>query len=311
MTQPDITLVASDNAVTRRERRRQSAYREEVLGLPAGRARSGDTLGNYLLPDDRRSNFLSDEAAEYAVQRADVVRSEGGQLEQTRLYTNMLSSMPLCFSVFGHLRAHAAAAVAVLSTVTGYEIVGLERVDVGRRAIDGIECEWAPERREHLNDGTAFDAVVAARLRDGRLLLIAVETKYVDNFSRDKPDDEKDRKYRTFCERFGMAEGAFDALKGPATRQLLRNVLLTESVRRGGDRGPELFEAALTLALARDDDEGARSAVAAIDGERGSLPTAVAFVGHGELADAASAMDELGDWAARFRRRYVPMEGTP
>jgi hypothetical protein len=35
MTRPDITFVASDNAVTRRERCRQSAYREDVLGLPA------------------------------------------------------------------------------------------------------------------------------------------------------------------------------------------------------------------------------------------------------------------------------------
>lgn len=290
MTQPDITYVASDNAVTRRERRRQSAYREDVLGLPAGKARTGDTLGNYLPAGDRRNNFLSDEAADYAAQRVDVVRGEGGQLEQTRLFTNMLSSMPLCFTVFGHLRAHPEAAAAVLSTVTGHEIVGFERVAVGRRAIDGIECEWAPERSEHLNDGTAFDAVAAARLSDGRLLLIAVEAKYVDTFSRDKADDEKDRKYRGACERFGMAEGAFGALKGPATRQLLRNLLLTESVRRGGESGHELFDAALTLVLARDDDEAARSAVTAIDHERGSLATAVAFAGHGELAAVAATV---------------------
>ena len=106
MTTPAITYVASDNAVTRRERRRQSAYREDVLGIPAGTAKDGRTLGNYLPTDDRRSNFLSDEAADYAAGRVDVVQSEGGQLEETRLFTNMLSSMPLCFSVFGHLRAH-------------------------------------------------------------------------------------------------------------------------------------------------------------------------------------------------------------
>jgi hypothetical protein len=306
MTQPDITFVASDNAVTRRERRRQSAYREDVLGLPAGRARNGDTLGNYLAEDDCRSNFLSGEAADYAAQRVDVVRREGGQLEQSRLFTNMLSSMPLCFSVFGHLRTHREAAAALLSAATGYDITGFDRVAVGRRTIDGIECEWAPERSLHLDDGTAFDAVAAARLADGRRLLIAVETKYVDSFSRDKADPDKDRKYRGFCERFGMAPSAFDALKGPATRQLLRNVLLTESVRHGGRSGTELFDAALTLVLARDDDDAARSAVAAVDRERGSLPTSVAFAGHGELAEAASAVDGLEQWAARFRRRYVP-----
>ncbi|TQN42121.1 hypothetical protein FHU33_1515 [Blastococcus colisei] len=309
MTTADITVVASDNAVTRRERRRQSAYRDEVLGLPAGPARDGRILGNYLPADDRRSNFLSSEAADYAASRVDVVRSEGGQLEQTRLFTNMLSSMPMCFSVFGHLRARPEAAAALLSSLTGRSIAGFDRVTVGRRTIDGIECEWAPERREHLDDGTAFDAVVAARLADGRRLLIAVETKYVDTFSRDKDDPERDREYRRFCEQFGMAPTAFDALKGPATRQLLRNVLLTESVRRGGASGPEaLFDDALTLVLAREDDAAARSTVAAIDRERGGLPTAVAFVGHGPLANVASGIDGLGEWATRFRRRYVASE---
>lgn len=312
MITPDITFVASDNTVTRRERRRQSAHRDEVLGLPAGTARDGRTLGNYLPADDRRSNFLSAEAADYAAARVDVVRSEGGQLEQVRLFTNMLSSMPLCFSIFGHLRTQPEAAAVVLSSITGRDIAGFERVTVGRRTIDGIECEWAPERGEHLDDGTAFDAVVAARLADGRRLLIAVETKYVDNFSRDKNDPEKDRKYRRFCEHFGMAPTAFDALKGPATRQLLRNVLLTESVRRGGSSASgAVFDDALTLVLARDDDAAARSAVAAVDRERGGLPTAVAFVGHGQFADGASTVDGLDEWAGRFRRRYVAWETAP
>ncbi|MGY1986906.1 PGN_0703 family putative restriction endonuclease [Blastococcus sp. SYSU DS0669] len=311
MTVTDLTYVASDNAVTRRERRRQSAYREQVLALPPGTARNGSPLGNYLPAEDRRSNFLSDEAADYAAARVEIVRREGGQLEQTRLFTNMLSSMPLCFSVFGHLRAHPDAAVRLLSTMKGQEVDGFERVTVGGRSIDGIECEWAPERREHLEDGTAFDAVIAARLRDGRRLLIAVETKYVDTFSRDKPDADKDRKYRNFCEQFGMGPTAFDALSGPATRQLLRNVLLTESVRRGGASAMDsLFDDALTLVLARDDDAAARSAVAAVERERGAMPTDVAFVGHGELARVASAVDGLDQWAARFHRRYIPPLAT-
>jgi hypothetical protein len=313
MTAPDISHVPSDNAVTRRERRRQSAYRDEVLLLPAGTARDGRTLGNYLLTGDRRANFLSAEAADYAAGRVELVRSEGGQLEQTRLFSNMLSSMPLCFSVFGHLRAHPAAAAALLSGLTGRDIVGFARVTVGSRTIDGIECEWAPERRGHLDDGTAFDAVIAARLRDGRRLLIAVETKYVDSFSRDKHDPDKDRKYRAFCERFGMEPTAFDTLKGPATRQLLRNVLLTESVRLGGSgsgAAEALFDDALTLVLARDDDDAARSAVASIARKRGGLTTAVEFVGHGQLADAAAAVEGLEEWAARFRRRYVA-SGAP
>jgi hypothetical protein len=74
----DLTFVGSDDAVTRRERRRQSDYRSEVLGLPPGtsRGRQPKVLGNYLPPEDRWHNFLSAEAAEYAQQRAETVRRE-------------------------------------------------------------------------------------------------------------------------------------------------------------------------------------------------------------------------------------------
>jgi hypothetical protein len=217
----------------------------------------------------------------------------------------MLSSMPLCFSVFGHLRAHPEGAVALFGALLGRDVVELLHVAIGNRPIDGIECEWAPERRDHLDDGSAFDAVVAARTSDGRRLLVAVETKYVDTFSRDPQNSDKDDKYRGFCQCFGMADTAFEELRGPATRQLLRNVLLTESVRRGGAAGEAPFDEALTVVLARDDDAAARSAVASLEAQRGDLVTGIRFIGHGELAHAATAVAGLASWAAEFRRRYV------
>jgi hypothetical protein len=305
MTTSDLTWVESDNAVTRRERRRQSAYREQALGLTPGTWR-GRTLGNYLPEGDRRSNFLSDEAAAYAATRVEIVRREGGQLEATRLFQNMLSSMPLCFSVFGHLRARPHAAAQLLGTLLERNIAELIDVRVGDRRINGIECEWAPQRRDHLKDGSAFDAVIAARRSDNTRLLVAVETKYIDTFSRDKNSKDKDAKYRQFCADFGMSDSAFDALGGPATRQLLRNVLLTESVRRWGSSSSPVANEGLTVVFARDDDDAARAAVAAIDRERGHLVTSVRFVGHGELADVASGIPEISDWAAAFRRRYLP-----
>ncbi len=304
MTTDDITSVASDDRITRRERQRQSEYREHVLRLPAGR-RGDRVLGNYLSPEEWRSNFLSREAADYAEARADEVQCEGGQLETTRLFTNMLSSMPLAFSVFGHLRAHRTAAVRLLSDLLALDVAELVPVRVGSRDIDGIECEWAPDRREHLDDRTAFDAVVSARLGDGRSVLVAVETKYVDSFSRDPNRERTDAKYRGHCEEFGMADGAYDRLREHATRQLLRNVLLTESVRRGGSTGTPVFDEAVTVVLARDDDAPALAAVEAVGADRGTMCTDVRFIGHGQLATAAERNADLGDWAGRFRQRYV------
>ncbi len=300
----DLTLVPSDDAVTRRERQRQSEYREHVLRLPAGR-RGDRVLGNYLPPEEWRSNFLSREAADYAEQRAGEVKREGGQLEETRLRLNMLSSMPLAFSVFGHLRAHRTAAARLLSGLLDLDVAELAPVQVGSRTIDGIECEWAPDRREHLNDRTAFDAVVSARLADGRSLLVAVETKYVDSFSRDPRRERTDAKYRARCEQFGMAGGAYDRLREHATRQLLRNVLLTESLRRGGSTGSPVFDEAVTVVLARDDDTLARAAVEAVAADRGTMPSDVRFIGHGQLAAAAERDADLAHWAGHFRQRYV------
>ncbi len=312
MTPVDLTWPASDDPVTLRERRRQSDFREQVLGLPAGRDRGGRVLGSLLDEEDGDRNLLSPEAARYARARAEVVRSEGGQLDRARLFTDMLSSMPLAFSVFGHLRAHRVAAAAVLSRLLGMPVTGFDRVDVRGRAIGGMECEWAPEPQEHLQDGSAFDAVVAVRLADGTRLLVAVETKYVDSFSRD-PGPEKDRRrpekddrYRRTCESFGMTPGAFDRLGEYPTRQLLRNVLLTESVRRGGTEGGPVWDAAVTLVLARDADTGARDVVDRLAADRGAMATRVLFCGHGDLADAAAAVPGLEEWTARFRRRYLP-----
>lgn len=77
MTASDIAFVASDNAVTRRERRRQSDHRDQVLRLPPGTDRRGRVLGNHPSNSDRRNNFVSAEAADYAAERVDVVRREG------------------------------------------------------------------------------------------------------------------------------------------------------------------------------------------------------------------------------------------
>jgi hypothetical protein len=68
-----------------------------------------------------------------------------------------------------------------------------------------------------------------------------VETDYVDSSSRDPRRDRTDAEYRSRCEEFGMADGSCCRLRDHATRQLVRNVLVTESVRRGGPPGTPVF----------------------------------------------------------------------
>jgi hypothetical protein len=64
-------------------------------------------------------NLMSDAAVAYTRERVPVVRRAGGAVEEGRLWRNLLSSQPLAFSIVGELRAHPAAALAVLSRMSG------------------------------------------------------------------------------------------------------------------------------------------------------------------------------------------------
>jgi hypothetical protein len=149
-----VLQVASDGARRARYRALQSWYRETQLGVEPGRSASGKLVGS-LLPDDRALeglNFLDPSIWSYAEQRADVVVRTGGTLARGRLRRNLLSSMPLCFNLFGKLQAEPAAAARVLGAALDLDIA----------TVDEVLVEHAPAAATALlGDRTAFDAFVA------------------------------------------------------------------------------------------------------------------------------------------------------
>lgn len=50
-------------------------------------------------------NFLNEDAVQHAEQRAVEVAREGGTLDPDHLFENLLSSMLMCFNLFGALRS--------------------------------------------------------------------------------------------------------------------------------------------------------------------------------------------------------------
>ncbi|HXV93870.1 MAG TPA: hypothetical protein VD813_11270, partial [Pseudonocardia sp.] len=191
-------LVASDTPAQRAHREHQSRWRETVLGLPPGppsrpfRSRY-PALGNYL-PETAHGltaeqtgwNLMSPAARAYTRRRLDALRRVDGLAEPDRLWRNMLSSQPLAFSVAGELRAHPKAAVAVFAELTGRPVAGLAAIgglDDDHR-LDGIEAEWFPPRELHTRDRSGFDIAAALRLADRSRILLTIEVKYVDGFSR-------------------------------------------------------------------------------------------------------------------------------
>jgi len=282
-----VLEVKSDAPLVRRYRRLQSWYREHRLGVapgPSGNRTVGSSVPKGL---HRGLNFLTPQAWEHAEERIVEVQQEGGTLEPDRLLRNLLSSMPMCFNIFGSLRE-----------LEGFPELVAAVFDPEATFVGDAVCEWAPPKAEHLNDRSAFDAIVRYSTASGQQRFIGVETKYTEPFSQ--PDYTNDR-YESVTASCGwFASGAYEALSQSAAKQLWRTVMLTAKYEEtSGAMGR-----AAVLALA--EDERAAAAVALVR-QHMTSPDRLLLVTLEDLADAASGSADrrVQSWAAAFAERYL------
>lgn len=313
--------ITSDTQVVARHRAHQGRWREDVLGVPAGASANKhvavETVDS-MLPEKHDNvaaaetgwNLMSDAARDYTRDRLTVVKQTGGVAEEDRLWRNVLSSQPLAFSIVGELRAYPAAALRVLSELSGLDLVQFDRLgnDGDNWALEGLQAEWAPPRDHHTDDRSGFDIAAATRLADGRRLLLTIEVKYVDSFSA-KP--LKFERYRSHLDAVGLDATTTDALVTSGGSQFLRSVLLTDSIRRHGvDSDGDRPEQVLAVVLGRRDDQRARRVVEQV-GRSLTSAVPVAYWSHEQFLDAAARQPELADWAEAMWYRYVPSENSP
>ena len=171
--QPDVT------AWRRAARRHQSRWREDN-GWPAGRQRRSKKQGGGFRPigsrvdecfaREHRVNFISD-AARRAVAHRLAHPQPHQTLDERRLFCDLLSSMPMCFNLFGPLWADDALAAAVAHRWFPEVCPPAAHVEV--------RFEWSPGRADDrwLGDRTAFDVALFVRA-GGSTTLIGIETKY-------------------------------------------------------------------------------------------------------------------------------------
>ena len=154
--------VASDDKWRRKYRRLQSWFRETKLRTApdssGGHPLCGSMLSAKAVAVDDSLNFYDANVARYALTRAADVIRDHGTVDLDRLKRNMLSSMPLCFNVFGFLRDNTGDAGPLLGSLFELPI----------HRITTMEVEYAPDSSLHLGDKTAFDAFVTYTTRDGR-----------------------------------------------------------------------------------------------------------------------------------------------
>ena len=289
-----LLAVRSDSVRTARYRRHQAWFREVQLGVAeAGIGANGKAVSSMLptgaVADRPDLNFLVPAAYAHAARRIALVRAEGGTMEEDRLRRNLLSSMPLCFNIFGAIGTHPAFP-QLLRLLFDPDVADL----------DAVECEWAPQPpSNHLDDRSAFDAFVAYRHESGRSCFVGIETKYTEPFS---PYKYEKPAYRRVTEESGWFKpGAYDALKGSKTNQLWRTTMLAASMV-DGDR----FQWGKVLLLTCADDTGAAECAALVR-EQLLDPSRLVHTTYEAVVDAARQVDDsdLAQWADQFERRYL------
>jgi len=114
------------------------------------------------------ANFIDPRCAQAA--RARLAAPQRHQmLKADRLYADLLSSMPMCFNLFGTITEPAAATAALRAWWP--DVPG---------SVSEVIFEWSPGRadRAYLGNRTSFDVAFILDLGEGRRGVLGVETKY-------------------------------------------------------------------------------------------------------------------------------------
>jgi len=233
---------------------------------------------------------LNDAAAVHARARIAATSSERLTLSAPRLLHNMLSSMPMCFNIFGALGGDGS-------------FLELFRrcFDPEAASIDPATCEWNPSRSNHpLGDRTAFDALVTYRTADGTRRFIGFETKYTEPFSQREYTNDRYTATAAGCSWFDDPAVACATLRASSTNQRWRNLLLAAGLEVGG-----MGDGAVVVVCAAD-DPAAGAGVTAVGGTLREADRRIRMV---TLEDLTAAASQVGGgparWGELFAERYM------
>ena len=185
-------LSESDNSFTAKYRKLQSEYRATILKEPYGNGpnkNSKNKYGNILINGENTgSNFISNAAFNFAKQKVlDKQINKYMTIDEYRLFNNMLSSMPMCFNLFGDLRELLLTNQDEVSRIIKSIFKELNWIE----KVIYIDVEFIPVPiSNYTNDKSAFDAMILVEDINEKKGLISIETKYTDllgsNSSKDK-----------------------------------------------------------------------------------------------------------------------------
>lgn len=223
----------------RRARWHQAVWRE-AKGLPVGsepyrggpRARPVGSRMALAAARSTGANFVTSGALEAVNERLGYVEAHQ-MLAEDRLWCDLLSSMPLCFNLFGPVAADREAADRAVHAWWP---------DTPGRVAE-VRFEWSPGRRDplYLGNRSAFDVAFILDLPGGQRGVLGVETKYHEHPVMEMaPSEERLGRYLEVTERSGaFAVAAQEHLVATELQQLWLDHLLALSTLQhpGGDWG--------------------------------------------------------------------------
>ena len=289
--------VASDSRRTARYRLLQSWYREQVLNAEYGEYRvNGGTrpLGSLLalhdVVDRPWLNFLTRSAAAYARERAEIVQASGGSIDKARLARNMLSSLPMAFSIFGELRSREDRGLDVVRAFLDPQAV----------AVEVMECAWRPAV-DVLGDRSGFDAAVITLREDGSRHLVGIDVKYTEQFNRTIYNSDGYRQVHEYSGWFHP--GTARPLLGPTTNQLWRTSLLAAACAQREVMG--VTSASVVVMCLGEDPDAARALAGLSSALRDPREHCRIVSLESFVAGIREGLGPQETWADAFATRYL------
>lgn len=240
-----VDQVPRDEGMTafkREARYRQACWRESknlAVGSHANSSRGIENGGPERILNGSRLdevaaakglNFLSP-AIRSAVDARLAARQDRETLDVARLRGDLLSSMPMCFNLFGELTSDQERATRAAQLM----------MPTAKQGSVEVIFEWSPGRGSHefTRDGTAFDVALLVGDPGGARQVIGIETKYHEHSIREsvpKPEQRERHESQTahyigIAERSGrFRQGWKNEVLDTDLRQIWRDHLLLLSM---------------------------------------------------------------------------------
>ena len=225
----------NDTAYSAYARLLQSKWRQRK-GFPEGkvperkslRAKVTFPVGSYLeekFARETKANFLTDNIKILVSQEIENAKKTGALISEPRIWTNLLSSQPLCFNLFGELFFDLNLATVFFQNLFP------ERID----KVMAIRFEYSPGRGDfkYTGDRSAFDVFVEYKKGDIRGF-IGIEVKYAESLKEESNDmakkyfeenEERKKRYVTLTNESGVFKpDSVDFLRMPPLSQICRRM---------------------------------------------------------------------------------------